>query len=540
VFLNTIKSKLVFILIVALVGMATICSISLFSDKESLLEDRKSNTRNLVEVAAGIVSHYHDLQVKGEMSEADAQAAALSVLKELRYNKKEYFWVNDMTPTLLMHPITLQRVGKNVSEVKEAGGKNIFVEYVNVVKANGAGFVEYQWPKPGSSESVRKVAYVIGYQPWGWVIGSGIYIDDVDQVFYSNAIALGTISLGISAAIAALLFLIIRNITGPIDRIRDVILSIETSNDLSRRVLIKGKNEINDIGHSFNSMVESFQSLIKDVVASANAVSNLTEHLAHSASLVATSSRDQSEASANMAASMEEVNSSIEQVASNARDANKIAERAGESSNRGLLIVEEAATEMTKVADSVKDSAQHVQTLGEQSHQISSIVNVIKEIADQTNLLALNAAIEAARAGEQGRGFAVVADEVRKLAERTSQSTREISTMISSIQSGTETAVESMRDGSDRVKGGVELAQQAGASMADIREGASHVLAAVAEITHALQEQNVATQHVVNNVERIAAMAEQNSTETDEIEKTTVSLKGLASKLDELVARFKL
>jgi methyl-accepting chemotaxis protein len=112
--------------------------------------------------------------------------------------------------------------------------------------------------------------------------------------------------------------------------------------------------------------------------------------------------------------------------------------------------------------------------------------------------------------------------------------------MISSIQSGTETAVESMRDGSDRVKGGVELAQQAGASMADIREGASHVLAAVAEITHALQEQNVATQHVVNNVERIAAMAEQNSTETDEIEKTTVSLKGLASKLDELVARFKL
>jgi methyl-accepting chemotaxis protein len=241
-----------------------------------------------------------------------------------------------------------------------------------------------------------------------------------------------------------------------------------------------------------------------------------------------------------MAASMEEVNSSIELVASNARDANKIAERAGESSNRGLLIVEEAATEMTKVADSVKDSAQHVQTLGEQSHQISSIVNVIKEIADQTNLLALNAAIEAARAGEQGRGFAVVADEVRKLAERTSQSTREISTMISSIQSGTETAVDSMRDGSERVKGGVELAQQAGASMADIREGASHVLSAVAEITNALQEQNIATQHVVNNVERIATMAEQNSTETDDIAKTALSLKGLASKLDELVARFQL
>jgi methyl-accepting chemotaxis protein len=540
VFLNTIKSKLVFILIVALVGMATICSISLFSDKENLLEDRKSNTRNLVEVAAGIVSHYHDLQVKGEMSEADAQAAALSVLKGLRYNKKEYFWVNDMTPRLLMHPITLERVGKDVSEVKEAGGRNIFVEYVKEVKAHGSGYVEYLWPRPGSTVYVPKIAYVLGYEPWGWIIGSGIYVDDVDQAFYASAMELGSISLGISVAIALLLIIIIRNITGPIDRIREVILSIQTTNDLSRRVLIKGKSEINDIGLSFNSMVESFQGLIKEVVSSAHSVLDLTEHLAHSAAVVASSSRAQSEASANMAASMEEVNSSIELVASNARDANKIAERAGESSNRGLLIVEEAATEMTKVADSVKDSAQHVQTLGEQSHQISSIVNVIKEIADQTNLLALNAAIEAARAGEQGRGFAVVADEVRKLAERTSQSTREISTMISSIQSGTETAVDSMRDGSERVKGGVELAQQAGASMADIREGASHVLSAVAEITNALQEQNIATQHVVNNVERIATMAEQNSTETDDIAKTALSLKGLASKLDELVARFQL
>jgi methyl-accepting chemotaxis protein len=194
---------------------------------------------------------------------------------------------------------------------------------------------------------------------------------------------------------------------------------------------------------------------------------------------------------------------------------------------------------MSRISDSVNQSARLIQTLGEHSDQISAIVNVIKEIADQTNLLALNAAIEAARAGEQGRGFAVVADEVRKLAERTSKSTEEISAMISNIQIGTTGAVSSMEEGSTRVRDGVKMARQAGESMLKIRSGAEQVIASVSEIMSALKEQSIASGQVAGNVEQIARMTEQNNAEVQEIARTAEHLEQLAASLQSSVSQFK-
>ena len=561
---RTIKGKLVMVLIIALLGMLTVSVFALYSEKATLLDDRKVKTRHLVEVASGVLDYYQQQEQSGALSSDDAQRAALAAIKSLRYESKEYFWVNDLgtpIPTMLMHPTVPALDGKVLDAAKfncatslqegidgpvtETDGKmNLFAAFSTVARKADHGYVTYLWPKPKqgggtTDETYLKLSYVEKFAPWGWVIGSGIYIDDVDEIFMNRAATLGGISLTVSAVIALLLYVLIRGISTPINQINSAMRSIQETNDLSRRVKVEGNNEISEIGRSFNEMVGSFQTLIRHVIASTHEVLVLTTQLAGSAAHVAAGSRQQTDASSSMAAAMEQTRASIDQVSSNSHEAHQIAEQAGKLSSEGESIVQGAASEMSKIAGAVQDSAEHIRRLGDQSAQISSIVGVIKEIADQTNLLALNAAIEAARAGEQGRGFAVVADEVRKLAERTAQSTQEISSMILVIQSGTEDAVRAMQEGSSRVEGGVTLAHQAGASMASIRDGAVRVIAAVGDMTLALQEQSTATQMVAGNVEKIVIMAERNRAETGEIAATAEQLENLAKNLQEMMQRFR-
>jgi methyl-accepting chemotaxis protein len=560
---NTIRGKLLLVLVVALTGMLVVSVFALMSERSTILEDRKVKTRHLVEVAHGLLSYYEQQEKAGALAAEEARRAAVAAIKGLRYESKEYFWINDLgtpVPRMVMHATIPALDGKVLDAAKfncatslqdgsdgpitaTDGKTNLFMAFNTVADRAGKGYVTYQWPKPkqgggATEETFPKLSYVMKFAPWGWVIGSGIYIDDVDQIFRSRAATLGAISLAIAAAIGALLFLLVRGISGPIDGIKVAMKSIQETSDLSRRVAISGDSEIAAIGHSFNDLVASFQDLIRQVIKSADEVRALTTHLATGAAQVAAGSSEQKEASASMAAAMEETHASIAQVAANATDAHGIAEQAGELSGRGESIVHDAAAEMSKIAGAVQDSGRHIETLGEQSARISSIVSAIKEIADQTNLLALNAAIEAARAGEQGRGFAVVADEVRKLAERTTQQTAEITAMIDNIQGGTASAVQAMSEGSSRVQGGVELAREAGASMADIRSGAARVIEAVADITQALREQSAATQLVAGSVEKIVAMAEQNSSETGEIAATAEKLERLATDLHRTVERF--
>jgi len=231
---------------------------------------------------------------------------------------------------------------------------------------------------------------------------------------------------------------------------------------------------------------------------------------------------------------------SINFVTDSAKSAHALADEARKFSIEGAKHVQETVGEINTISGSVENSTHAVRVLGEQSQKISGIVGVIREIADQTNLLALNAAIEAARAGEQGRGFAVVADEVRKLAEKTTSSTQEISTMIGEIQQGTQTAVKHMELGTSQVEKGVTVAAATGEAMNSIEAGAVKVLAAVDEISTALQEQATASNQISQGVERIAQMTEENSAAVNEVSRAAGELQKLATTLKGNVGRFKL
>ncbi len=350
------------------------------------------------------------------------------------------------------------------------------------------------------------------------------------------------LSLALIGAVLALAAYLVggmyRAVTGNIRRLADGADAI-ASGDLTARIELSCHDELAQVGDSFNRMATAVNGTVRNVRQNADAVSSAAERTATSSGEIALSSQRQSEAASSMAAAVEQTTVGIDHISNNARDARDISSRSGELSEEGGALVQKVVAEMSEIAAAVTSSASAVEELGRRSDEISSIVEVIKEIADQTNLLALNAAIEAARAGEQGRGFAVVADEVRKLAERTSKSTQQIAEMIGSIQSETRAAVDAMKAGVVKVETGVELTSRAGEAMAQVRDGAVQVVEVVREISDALREQTTASSEIARNVETIAQMAEQNSAAVAENHATTEELEKLAAALQAEVVRFK-
>ncbi|MCE9634039.1 MAG: methyl-accepting chemotaxis protein [Methylophilales bacterium] len=298
-------------------------------------------------------------------------------------------------------------------------------------------------------------------------------------------------------------------------------------------------DEVGELIAKLIIMHGNLRELIGNMHQNVDALNRSANDLSSSSANSARSGERQSEAASSMAAAMEELSVSIDLVEDNAREAREITLTSGRQSEEGGIIIRNAVGEMQLIAETVTGTANTIQELEDFSGQISSIVNVIKEIADQTNLLALNAAIEAARAGEQGRGFAVVADEVRKLAERTGKSTQEIGDMIAKIQQGTQRAVSEMNIGVQRATDGVALANKAGESVIGIRAGSEKVTHAVDEISSALKEQVSAAREIAGKVELIAQSAEENSAAINQTASSARELAELAGVLDKLANKFR-
>jgi len=309
--------------------------------------------------------------------------------------------------------------------------------------------------------------------------------------------------------------------------------------DLTATFETVGSDELHAAGRDFNDMATAFRRLLGRIQSDVQQLRSAAQQLAASSHQISGSASTQSDSASSMAAAVEQMTVGVDHIAKNAQDAQSYSHSSDEMAAEGVRIVDGVVNEIQEIAQTVNQSAVAVEALGQQSDQISAIVGTIKEIADQTNLLALNAAIEAARAGEAGRGFAVVADEVRKLAERTAKSTQEIAGMIAAIQSGTATAVSSMKRGVERVAIGVEQAQLAGSNIVQVQAQSRQVVEAVSEITVALREQAAASTEIAQNVERIAQMAEENNAAADGNASTADNLSRLAETLSGEVARFR-
>ena len=310
--------------------------------------------------------------------------------------------------------------------------------------------------------------------------------------------------------------------------------------ELTARVNWDSTDELGDVGRAFNQMATEFSSLISQVRQSADQVASAAAMQTSTAEKVSAISGSQTQQAAIAASSIDNLNSAVKEIAQKTDDVVTSANDASAMAAEGQQVVNKAVQGIQQVAITVRESAQLMAALGKRSDQIGQIVNVIKDIAEQTNLLALNAAIEAARAGEQGRGFAVVADEVRKLAERTASATSEISTMISAIQSETGNAVTTMEKGSSQVSDGVSLANQAGQSLQNINSSVKRVVEMIEQISEATRSQSETTNEITKRVEHIAEMAQENTSSVDETTHASHDLQKLSGHLQQVVSRFKL
>lgn len=354
--------------------------------------------------------------------------------------------------------------------------------------------------------------------------------------FYSTLAAIG----GAALLIAVVSILTIRGINRSLRAMQEAVERIEGSLDFTVKAQVIGKDEIAAVSSSLNRLVSTMHGNLKTIAEEVNSVASSAGQVTTSSSQVSSAAQQQSESASDMAATVEEVTVSINHVGERAQEANRISRESGEMAVTGEAVISQTVNDIQDVSTTVNEAAQRIQGLEQHSQQIANVVAVIKEVADQTNLLALNAAIEAARAGEQGRGFAVVADEVRKLAERTAISTTEISETISSMRASASETVGSMGNVVSKVAKGVESALQANEAIRIIGTGSRAAVDMVEEIATAIREQASAMNNIAVQVERIAQMSEESSAAAGHGADTAQNLDQIATNLRQILDRYKL
>jgi methyl-accepting chemotaxis protein len=351
-------------------------------------------------------------------------------------------------------------------------------------------------------------------------------------------LSIAAIIIGVSLALVVA-FLTIRSIVGPLNQMRAVIDQAATQNDFTGKIEVSGNNEIADTAKAFNTMMATLRDSLNDIKHSMIRVDDALHTLATSSEQAARASTSTSESAGAMAASVEQMSVSINSVSESTNEALAIAKTAGESSETGGAVIADTVAEIGQIATLIDRVSGTITALGHSSDRISSVVQVIKDVADQTNLLALNAAIEAARAGEAGRGFAVVADEVRKLAERTTTATGEIAEMIANIQSSSRSAVDTMSDTVTQVSKGTQHAQVAGEAIVTIRESAAQVVRVVHDIADAMSEQGAASQDIARRVENVAQASEESNASVQLAAVAVHNIQEISGRMRSTVERFK-
>ena len=508
---------------VALVGFDAFSSTqdtreALVEQREQLIEERRASVRDIVQMATtAIAPIYND----ADANDREAKERAAEMLRSMRFEGENYIFVYDYDGTNVVLPHSQEREGQDLSGLQAPDGSYIVRDFIQVGQ-DGGGFYEYPWEYPGSGEPEQKHSYIDRLEKWGWIVGAGVYVTDVDQSMAeleADAAADLRQSIMISSLLALVLFGVIalvaygfvRRTLGPIKRTASAMHDIaQGRGDLTRRLAVESGDEIGDLGVQFNAFVARMQDTLRDVRRSTLSVHQAAGEISQSSEELATRTE---QAAANLqqtSASMEEITSTVNHSADNAQQANTLVQSTAD-------VAREGETAMGQVESTMRD-------INDSASRISDIISMIDAIAFQTNILALNASVEAARAGEHGRGFAVVAQEVRILASRSSDASKEIRTLIDASVKHTHS--------------GAELVRNAGNTMREIVSSVAKVTDVIGEISAGAKEQSSGIGQINTAVAEMDTMTQQNAAMVEESTTAAANMRRHAEHLNQLINSF--
>ena len=511
------RTKLYLPLVISWLCLLGISTVNIFQSKSQRFEERQIALKFATDVGMSTVKEYADLVSSGGLPLADAQKQALARLKAMRYGKDGYYTVVNSHPTVVMHPIKAELIGKDATDFKDANGQYFYRNVASIAKGTGEGWIEYVWPKPGHADQKQvfpKGAYVLTYKPWDWTFITGLYLDDLTDAFVKDLWSAALLLAGIGIGLSGIIWLVVRNIEksigGEPEQAAEIARQI-ASGDLAMTVATQAGDQ-SSLLFAMKSMRDSLAKVVGEVRSGTDTIATASSQIAAGNHDLSSRTEEQASSLEETAASMEELTSTVKQNADNARQANQLAVTASGVAVRGGSSVAEVMGTMSAINAS--------------SRKIVDIIGVIDGIAFQTNILALNAAVEAARAGEQGRGFAVVAAEVRNLAQRSATAAKEIKGLID--------------DSVGKVEQGSKQVAEAGKTMDEIVDSVKRVTDIMAEITAASQEQTAGIEQINQAITQMDQVTQQNAALVEEAAAAASSLQEQASGLSQAVSAFRL
>ncbi len=541
IFAFTIIPLILGAFIFSYIGVLTITSAGekrLKEYRDTLMAERKEKTFNLVEIA---IKSLEDMPVK--------QAAI--AIKKLRYGKNGYFYLIDFNSFMISHPDP-KLEGKDQSDLKDPNG---FLIVRNIVKSarenpDEGAYTSYLWNTPDGKRKEPKLSYARVVKKWNLVVGTGIYIDDIEALVASerqkiqgeiNSLIMKNVIIAIVIVVvlsAILTYFANRYINKPISEISSGLKNF--NNDLTKKIPVTTKDEIGELTTWFNSYVDNLHDIIKKVSDATNGINSGIGELLLSVERQATVSTEQSAAVSEITSTMEEFSASSTQIADHADSVVDIASKTWENTKRGAVAVESVLMKMNDITNDSQKSIQEIVDLGRKSREITKVMEIINTIADQTKLIAFNAALEASSAGESGKRFGVVAVEIRRLADSVMESTGEIESKINEIQESINRLVIASEKGAKGIQEGMEHSNQTAVILSGIVDDAQGTTDAAKQISLSTQQQKTASNQVVVALREIMSGAGQTSESISKIHSFSKQLTELSDNLRELVEKFRL